>query len=155
MRTSVERLIDGVVQTLTEAVLPDLATPFARGQLYAAVDVLRNLRDRVEPRTDLATAESDAAVAALERTVAALTDHPALAARLRHEVHAAPAEPPLARCVALRATLAAALTAIAALPDAHARAARAPIAEHLGAQAMRDVAVLKPSMLSEISRGRE
>lgn len=161
MRTTVERLLDGVVQTLTEAVLPDVATPFARGQLYAAVDVLRNLRDRVEPRADLADAESDSAVAALQRTIAALAAAPldALAAApavesgIRSALAAAPAAPPLARNVALRAVLVDALTAIAALPEETARPARAPIAEHLGAQAMRDVAVLKPSMLGEISRG--
>jgi hypothetical protein len=155
MRTSVERLIDGVVQTLTDAVLPDLATPFARGQLYAAVDVLKNLRDRVEPRADLANAESDSAIAALERSAAALTSHPALAARIAESIRSAPAGPPGERVAALRAALVDALTAIAGLPesDAEARPARAPIAEHLGAQSMRDVAVLKPSMLSEISRG--
>ena len=74
MRIPVERLIDGVVQTLTESVLPDLATPFARGQLYAAVDVLKNLRDRVEPRADLADAESDSATAALAGALAVEPD---------------------------------------------------------------------------------
>jgi hypothetical protein len=153
MLTTVERLIEGVVQTLTDAVLPDVATPFARGQLYAAVDVLRNLRDRVEPRADLATAESEATVAALERTLAALGGEPAVAACIRSALEAAPAAPPRARTAALRAALVTALEAIAALPDTTARAARAPICEHLGAQVMRDVAVLKPSMLGEISRG--
>ena len=56
-----------------------------------------------------------------------------------------------ARNAALRAALVDALTAIAERRPTRRRAARAPIAEHLGAQAMRDVAVLKPSMLSEIS----
>jgi hypothetical protein len=153
MKTSVERLIDGVVQTLTDAVLPDLATPFARGQLYAAVDVLKNLRDRVERRADLADAESDSAVAALDRTLIALERAPAVASGIRAALAAVPATPPLTRNAALRAALVDALTAIAALPDDVARRARAPIAEHLGAQAMRDVAVLKPSMLGEISRG--
>ena len=153
MLTTVERLIDGVVQTLTEAVLPDLATPFARGQLYAAVDVLRNLRDRIEPRADLATAESASAVTALERAAAALSAAPALARRIAEMIHHAPLAPPATRNAALRTALVDTLTAIAELAPDTARAARAPIAEHLGAQAMRDVAVLKPSMLGEISRG--
>jgi hypothetical protein len=153
MRTTVERLVDGVVETLVDAVLPDLATPYARGQLYAAVDVLRNLRDRIAPRADLATEESDAAVAALERTLAALADASAAAATIRAALAAAPAAPPLARTAALRAALVAALHAIEVLPPEVARAARGPILEHLGAQTMRDVAVLKPSMLGEISRG--
>ncbi len=153
MRVSVERLIDGVVQTLTDAVLPDVATPFARGQLYAAVDVLKNLRDRVEPRADLAVAESESAVAALERAAAALPSAPALALRIADAIRSAPTAPPVARAAALRAALVETLVSLAALPEDEAHPARVPIAEHLGAQAMREVAVLKPSMLSEISRG--
>ena len=153
MRIAIERVIDGVVQTLTEAVLPDLSTPFARGQLYAAVDVLRNLRDRIEPRAELAAAESESAAAALARAADALPASPALARRIAALVDDAPAAPPVARAVALRAVLVVALRELAALPPADAAAARAAIAEHLGAQAMRDVAVLKPSMLNEISRG--
>jgi len=161
VRIPVERLIDGVVQTLTESVLPDLATPFARGQLYAAVDVLKNLRDRVEPRADLADAESDSAAAALAGSLAVLDGTVAangataadVAARIRAALASAPAGPPATRRAALRAALADALTASADLPEDIARALRAPITQHLGAQAMRDVAVLKPSMLGEISRG--
>lgn len=159
MRTTVDRLVDGVVQTLLDAVLPDLATPYARGQLYAAVDVLRNLRDRVAPRADLADEESGSAAAALERALAALDraladigDASAAAAAIRAARDAVPPAPPLARVAALRAALVAALTAVDGLPPDVARAARAPILEHLGGQAMRDVAVLKPSMLAEISQ---
>jgi len=153
MKTTVERLIDGVVQTLLEAVLPDLRNSFARGQLYAAVDVLRNLRDRVEPRADLADAESDSAATALARAVVALGTASPLAARIDAALAAAPSAPPATRNAALRAALVEALTAIATLPEDTARPARTPIAEHLGNQIMRDVAVLKPSMLGEISRG--
>ena len=150
----VERLIDGVVQTLTDAVLPDLATPFARGQLYAAVDVLKNLRDRVEPRADLAAAEADSALAALERCATALPPgSAALARRITEAYGAAEAMPTAARATALRELLVETLTALAGLPDTDARPARAPLLEHVGAQSMRDVAVLKPSMLHEISRG--
>lgn len=157
MRIPAERLIDGIVQTLIDAVLPDVASPFARGQLYAAVDVLRNLRDRVEPRAALADEESASGLAALERALGILADAaPAVATRLRDVIAAVPAAPPAARVDAVRAALVDAELAIATLAadaPAAARAARAPIAEHLGAQAMRDVATLKPSMLGEISRG--
>jgi hypothetical protein len=151
MRVTVERLLDGVVDTLHRQVLPDVTTPFARGQLYAAIDVLRNLRDRIEPRADLLGAESDAAVEALEN---AATAAPPLAARIAEALRAVPAAPASARAAILRRTLVETLTALAALPDPEAAAAaRAHILGHLGSQAMRDVAVLKPSMLSEISRG--
>lgn len=154
MRIAVERLLDGVVRTLTEAVLPAVTTPYARGQLYAAVDVLRNLRDRVEPRADHAAEESAAAIAALESAGAALAAAaPALAAELRAALAAVPAAPPHARAAAARTAMADALEALAALPADVARAARRPLAEHLGAQALRDLAPLKPSLLAEISRG--
>jgi len=46
-----------------------------------------------------------------------------------------------------------ALEAVDALPDAVAAPARAALAEHLAAQTMREIAVLKPSLLGEISKG--
>lgn len=169
MRIPVERLIDGVVETLVGAVLPDLRTPFARGQLYAAVDVLRNLRDRVEERAALRDAEATSAEAALRRTLEVLCTRARGAAGigdLRDETRDADASvvveealreaegaPPDERLPALRRALVAALAAVDALPTDEAAAARAPLAAHLAAQAMRDVAVLKMSLLSEISRG--
>ncbi len=161
MLTTVERLIDGVVQTLTEAVLPDVATPFARGQLYAAVDVLaepprprRAARGPGRGRERLGGRGARRRARRARRRAALCADAAsAVASRIRSALASAPAAPPATRTAALRAALVEALTAIAALPDDVARPARAPIAQHLGAQAMRDVAVLKPSMLGEISRG--
>ncbi|UCE87230.1 MAG: hypothetical protein JSU66_05770, partial [Deltaproteobacteria bacterium] len=40
-----------------------------------------------------------------------------------------------------------------AVPEASAAPARATLGEHLAAQLVRDVSVLKPSMLEQISRG--
>ena len=143
-----EALIDGLVRTLMESVLPDVRSRFARGQLYAVIDVLRNLRDRIEPKAALLAAEAESATAALER-VAALVDAQPLA-----DAVAAAARAPLdARVVALRAALVDALARIDALPDERAREARAVLNGHLAAQAMRDLVVVKPSLLSEISKG--
>ena len=165
MLVPLETLIDGVVHTLTDAVLPDLPTAFARGQLYAAVDVLRNMRDRIEEKTELRDAERESARAALERTAEALRSAQVERARADEltVLETAPAIDVLAQEIgdaleshdvpALRAALVAVLETLETLPAEIAAAARAPIAEHLAAQAMRDIAVLKPSMLSEISRG--
>jgi len=144
-------LIDGAVRTLLESVLPGVTTRFARGQLYAAVEVLRNLRDRVDPRAELLDAESASAVAALERVAAALPADGA--ATVRAALAAAPANPPTERAAALRAALTSTLALIDALPGDAVERARAPILEHLAAQAFRDLAVLKPSLLTEISKG--
>ena len=151
MLVPVEVLIDGVVRTLTESVLPDVRGRFARGQLYAAVDVLRNLRDRVDAKLALDEAEASSAAAALERAIATLP--PEAAAPLRRAVDGAPAAPAAERAAALRAALVTALEAIDALPADVGAPARAAVLEHLAAQAVRDVMVLKPSLLTEISKG--
>ena len=149
MTIPVETLIDGLARTLTDAVLPDVTSRFARGQLFAVVDVLQNLRDRLEVKAALHEAEAASAAAALERAAAAL-GREAAAARI---AGALAAGPPAERAAALRAALVAALEAIDLLPEERAAPARAAIAEHLAAQTMRDVAVLKPSLLGEISKG--
>ena len=65
MQLTVEMLLDGVMRTLREAVLPAVGERFARGQLFAVLDVLQNLRDRVEPKAALAEVEAASATAAL------------------------------------------------------------------------------------------
>jgi hypothetical protein len=152
MMLPVETVIDGLVRTLTEGVLPDVTSRFARGQLFAVVDVLRNLRDRLEVKVALHEAEAASAAAALGHAAAALGGNP-VAARLAAALAAVPAGPPAERAAALRAVLVTALEAIDALPDAVATSARAALAEHLAAQTMREIAVLKPSLLGEISKG--
>ena len=151
MQLSVETLLDGVMRTLREAVLPALGERFARGQLFAVLDVLQNLRERVEPKAELAEVEAASAAAALERAAQALPppDGPELTRALTD----APAGPPVARAAALRAIMVRAYELLDALPDERGAAARSALAEHLAAQTMRDVAVLKPSLLEEISKG--
>ena len=151
MQLTVAMLLDGVMRTLREAVLPAVGERFARGQLFAVLDVLQNLRDRVEPKAELAEVEAASATAALERAAQALPppDGPELTRALTD----APAGPPVARAAALRAIMVRAYELLDALPDERGAAARSALAEHLAAQTMRDVAVLKPSLLEEISKG--
>jgi hypothetical protein len=151
MQLSVETLLDGVMRTLREGVLPAVRERFARGQLFAVLDVLQNLRDRVEAKAELAEAEAASAAAALERAVEALP--PGCGADLARALAAAPLAPPAARAAALRDLLVRAYAVLASLSDEDAAPARAALAEHLAAQTMRDVAVLKPSLLEEISKG--
>src|SRR5947208_2925904 len=72
MTIPLETLIDGLVRTLTDAVLPDVTSRFPRAPLFAVVDVLRNLRDRVEVKAVLHEAEAASAAAAHVRAPAAL-----------------------------------------------------------------------------------
>ena len=151
MQLTVDTLLDGVMRTLREAVLPAVGERFARGQLFAVLDVLQNLRDRVEPKAELADVEAASATAALERAARALPapDGPELARALAE----APAGPPAVRAAALRALLVRAYETLDGLPDERGATARSALGEHLAAQTMRDVAVLKPSLLEEISKG--
>ena len=151
MQLTVETLLDGVMRTQREAVLPAVGERIARGQLFAVLDVLQNLRDRVEPKAELAEVEAASAAAALERAAQALPapDGPALARALAD----APTGPAVDRAAALRAILVRAYEMLEGLPDERGAAARSALAEHLAAQTMRDVAVLKPSLLEEISKG--
>ncbi len=151
MHIPVERLVDGIVATLRDAVMPDVGTRFARGQLYAVLDVLQNLRDRIEPKAELVTMEADSAATALARVVDALGRE--RAATVAQVLDATAAEPPASRVMALRAAVVAALALVADGTDDAAATARAALGEHLAAQALRDVALLKPSLLQEMSKG--
>jgi len=150
-----EKLIDGAMRTLRERVLPDVGSSFARGQAYAVIDVLNNLRDRVEIKRAFAEADALAASQALDGVAAALREagDASAAATLEAAVAEAASGSPEARAEALRRSV---IDALAALPD-HPEAAREParnaLRGYLVSQAIRDVAPLKPSMLSEISRG--
>jgi len=148
----IERLIDGCMQTLREEVLPEVASRAVRGRVWAVLDVLNNLRDRIEEKLTPATTEADSAHAALSRLAAARRagGDAEGAAALESALLAAPSEPPTARAAALRGALA---DAIAARPEGPSDAECEALRAHLAGQALRDVMLLKPSLLSEISKG--
>ena len=152
-----EELVDGCVRTLQERVLPALSSRFARGQLYAVVDVLRNLRDRVEEKSALLRSEAESAAAALARAAEALraggAAAAATAAEIAEGVAAVPQGLPSERRTAMNEVFVRALERIDALAEPAAATARAALGGHLAAQAIRDVSTLKPSLLEEISRG--
>ena len=147
-------LLDGAVRTLLEAVAPAIGTRYARGQLYAVVDVLRNLRDRIEARADVAEANATSAAETLGRIVVALRQDGATKAAdvIEAAVAAAPDGPPAARAEALATALVRASDVLATLPSEQCSAARAALESHLVERALRAVANLKPSLLAEISQ---
>jgi hypothetical protein len=147
-----ERLIDGCLQTLREEVLPEVGSRAVRGRVWAVLDVLHNLRDRIEEKQALPEAEAQSAGEALLRLAAArrAASDPEGAAEIERALAAAPGGPPPARAAALRATLAG---AIAARPHGLTEPERDALRLHLATQAVRDLALLKPSLLAEISKG--
>jgi len=158
MQIPPEQLVDGCVETLQHHVLPAVGSRFARGQLYAVADVLRNLRDRIEEKGALAEGEAVSARGALAAAAGALRGAADAAARaLGAEIEAGiPAEdagPAAARLEALRAAVSAALERLDGAAGDGAAGARAALGGHLAAQAVREVMLLKPSLLAEISKG--
>ncbi len=157
MYITLERLIDGCIHTLRDDVMPEVGTRVARGQVWAVIDILQNMRNRIEEKAELSEAESASAEQALAQLVAALRDAGAGsdAAALERACADAPAGPPAERTLALRAALVQAVDALYALPsrDALPEAARAALGAHLGPQAVRNVLPLTRSKLNEISKG--
>jgi hypothetical protein len=155
MRIPVELLLAGVSRTLLEQVLPHVEARAARGQLYAAVEVLRNLERRVEWAQAPLVAEAASIEAALRAAAQRLRAEgaDALAARLADPIGAWPPDPE-PRVAAARAALGAAFAALAEAPPALAAAAAPLLGGHLAAQAVRDLAPLaQGTLLEEVSRG--
>ena len=155
MRISPQTLLEGVVRSLHDQVLPHLESRTARGQLWAAIDVLRNLGGRIEPAVAALEEEARSAANSLGMLALQLRDagEAASAAEIERQLAEAPAEPANARSEALRAALVDAFARLDALPVERADALRPILGGHLAAQAVRDLARLQPSLLEEISRG--
>ena len=155
MRISPQTLLEGVVRSLHDQVLPHLESRTARGQLWAAIDVLRNLGGRIEPAVAALEEEARSAANSLGTLALQLRDagEAASAAGIERQLAEAPAEPANARSEALRAALVDAFARLDALPVERADALRPILGGHLAAQAVRDLSRLQPSLLEEISRG--
>lgn len=66
MQNSLERLFDGVASSLREDVAPAVDDPYAKAQVAAAIELLANLAERVEWRSDLLRDEIERVRAVLE-----------------------------------------------------------------------------------------
>jgi hypothetical protein len=156
MRVSVERLLEGVTRTLLDQVLPRLEDRVARGQLYAAIEVLRNLERRADWAEAPLAEEAASAESALRAAAERLRDaqDAALAARIEERVTGWPAAPTADRVRAARATLCDVFVWLGAASPVAAAAAQPPLGAHLAAQSVRDLSRLAPgSLLEEVSRG--
>ena len=158
MRIPLEMLVDGVMHALREEVLPELSSSRARSRLWAALDVLNTLRDRVEEKAMYFRMETESADDALRACAAALRrgGFDGEAATVLRSVDAALAltGEERDRCAAIRSAVVEALRQLETMgSSAAANAARQPLELHLASQALRDVMILKPSLLNEISKG--
>lgn len=154
LRVSPQALVAGVVRALQEQVLPHVASKTARGQLWAAIDVLRNLAGRVEAAHAPLEEEARSIEATLRGLAEpAMTRAASLAAAIETGLAGAPAAPIGARVVALRALLLDTMERLDALPAEAADALRPLLGGHLAGQTVRDLASFQGSLLDEISKG--
>ena len=70
-----ERMLDGALLALREGVLPHVEDKAARAQLFAVIDVLGNLRDRVDEKASLLLAEAASGLEALAGAAGVLVDY--------------------------------------------------------------------------------
>ena len=71
IQNSLQRIFDGMVSSLTETVLPQLDDPYARNQLQSALDLLMNVAERVEWRSEYLRRTLDAVEPPLRQALAA------------------------------------------------------------------------------------
>src|SRR5262249_29148516 len=131
-------------------VLPQVASRTARGQLWAAIDVLRNLSARIEPARAPFEEEARSAEGALRGLAAQAPD--ALAREIAARLDALPDDAAV-RVDAWRTLLRDVCERLEALRAERATALRALLGGHLAGQVIRDLSRFQGSLLDEISKG--
>lgn len=144
-----DRLLSGITRVLEDRVLPELPAGFARGQLQAVLEVLENLQGRVVAGGPLLEGEAAMLEGLLAQAVTSLKDNDgALAARLRGYVE----QPPSTLQERVREGRALVCELISG-GHADDGAIGELVQGFLTNDAIMKAMGLKPSRLSEISRG--
>lgn len=142
----IDRILDGVARTLEDSVLPALDGGFARGQLFAVLEVLGNLQGQVQWGGMLLENEANA-LSMLIAQAAAATDGE-LAENLRG--YATSGSAPLAERLHEGRGLVCALIEAGLADDGDLAAA---VDTHLANDTIFKAMALRPSRLAEISQG--
>jgi len=161
MTNSLERMFDGIIDALRSRVIPKIDDEFARGQAYGALDLLCNLKPRVEWAVGPLYDDVAERLALLER-LAVLCERvtppppaPPSATLAKPRLTAAELEPMRDRldeylCEVLRWTA----MHRAILPAGRANEIEAAIRDQQRAQLRREVKLTPPPLFGEISRGQ-
>ena len=157
MRLPPALVLAGVARTLEEDVLPAVGDRAARGLVFTAIEILANVQDVVEWRTDLREEELTGAATALAETAGRLEAMGLAAESARLRSALAAAEAMSARDERGRALDAALADALVAADGAHERPglenALAPVRAHLVNQTIRDLMRTQRPLLNRISQG--
>jgi hypothetical protein len=159
MTNSLDRLFDGIIDALRSRVIPKIEDESARAQAYGALDLLRNLKPRVEWSVGPLHDDVAARLALVERISALVEDASApvapSASLAAPQLTAAELEPMRDR---LDEYLAKVLRWTAAqravLPPRLAREIEAAIREQQRTRLKREVKLTAPPLFGEISRGQ-
>jgi hypothetical protein len=161
MTNSLERIFDGIIDVLHSRVIPKIQEESARGQAYGALDMLRNLKPRVEWAVGPLHDDVAEGLSLVERIAALLEDAeptppPAPAERLAtSRLTAAELEPMRDRldehlCEILRWTAEHRQT----LPAGRASEIETAIRDQQRVRLKREVKLTAPPLFGEISRGQ-
>ncbi|HEY2775119.1 MAG TPA: hypothetical protein VGK20_13820 [Candidatus Binatia bacterium] len=141
-----DRTIEGIVAALEKSVLPSLASGFARGQLFAVLEVLGGLLGQLSWGGPIAESEADSLVELMSAV------SPSLGGPIAARVRDFAAAPPLAVAerIATGRALLCELIDSGLADDGELRSA---VDSHLANDTLRRAMALRPSRLAEISQG--
>jgi hypothetical protein len=150
MNNSLDRLFAGLIASLNGEIIPRLDDEFARGQAYAAMDLLNNLR----PRLDWAVgplAEQIAAQLAAARRIELLAPEQALPEALQAQPQPASGEALRQYRDALDEHLCRVLDWLPQAPTALRDAVQAVLNQYMQAQVRREVSLAAKPLFGEIA----
>jgi hypothetical protein len=159
MTNSLERIFDGIIDALQTRVMPKIQDESARGQAYGVLDMLRNLKPRVEwaagPLQDDVTQQL-----VLVTRIAALIDRAVPAAPAAPSDVTLPSRPTAADVEPMRDRLDRYLCAVlrwtdenrARLPAGRAEEIETLIRDQQRVRLKREVKLTAPALFGEISR---
>jgi hypothetical protein len=161
MTNSLERIFDGIIDALHTRVIPKIEDESARGQAYGALDMLRNLKPRVEWAVGPLYDDVAQALALCER-VAALVEGAEPAPPSPPPERLAGGPPTAAELEPIRDRLDRYLCAILrwvaehgqVLPPGRACEIETAIRDQQRVRLRREVKLTAPPLFGEISRGR-
>lgn len=157
MNNSLARILDGMITTLRNEIIPRLDDEFARGQAFGAVDLLNNLKPRIDWLVTPLFDEVRDQRALLAQLAEILRD---AGAPLPDVSGALEAGTPAHALEALRNDLDTRICALidwlarerAALPPATVAAAEAAFKQHMQAQLKREMSLTPKPLFAEIAR---
>lgn len=160
MNNSLGRLIDGIVIVLEREIIPRVDDAYARGQAFAVMDLLRNMRPRLQWSREITLAQ-----VALQETALTQVDKACRGQKERPPAYVAPATPSNAldtteleaRRDWLEAQVCDVLKWLAehrpALDPAVAKAVEEALTNYMREAVKRELALTANPLFAEISRG--